>query len=267
MHKKQVDSLITKLNLSEITLDPEIQPRQLLNKEVVDEYVEAMRQGNQFPPVIVYFDGIINWLADGYHRYEAAKKYQQATIVADIQQGDRREAKLFSVGANTAHGFPRTNGDKRRAVQRLLDDQEWCQWSNREIARLCKVSHEMVRNLRNELSANDWQRQNLTKESFPTTQRFIRRNGKIQTMNVANIGSKVNCIKVKHQSLDKEFRIIEAQLEPPQITNERLAVKAQFIIQGPSNALPMIIAQMQKHHQFAENVWLQAQQLSVKSAS
>jgi hypothetical protein len=45
-------------------------------------------------------------------------------------------------------GWGRTHDDKRRAVLTLLNDPEWSKWSDREIARLCAVSHEFVRKLR-----------------------------------------------------------------------------------------------------------------------
>jgi hypothetical protein len=52
---------------------------------------------------------------------------------------------------------PRTNEDKRRAVMTLLGDEEWSQWSNREIARRCGVHHDLVGSLRSSLadSASD----------------------------------------------------------------------------------------------------------------
>ena len=55
---------------------------------------------------------------------------------------------LFSVGANAAHGLPRTREDKRPAVLTLLGDAEWSKWSDREIARQCGVAHSFVGSLR-----------------------------------------------------------------------------------------------------------------------
>lgn len=42
------------------------------------------------------------------------------------------------------HGLRRSNADKRRAMQMLLDDAEWVQWSDREVAKACAVSHTFV---------------------------------------------------------------------------------------------------------------------------
>ena len=38
--------------------------------------------------------------------------------------------------------------DKRRIIDRLLTDEEWSRWSDRDIARHCGVSHEFVRQRR-----------------------------------------------------------------------------------------------------------------------
>jgi hypothetical protein len=62
-----------------------------------------------------------------------------------VRQGSQRDAILYSVGANAAHGLKRTNADKRRAVETLLNDSEWGQWSNRKIAQVCAVDESTVR--------------------------------------------------------------------------------------------------------------------------
>src|SRR5690606_22774478 len=59
-------------------------------------------------------------------------------------------AVLYAVGANAQHGLRRSKADKRRAVETLLLDSEWCQWSDREIARRCSVGHTLVANVRKE---------------------------------------------------------------------------------------------------------------------
>lgn len=52
------------------------------------------------------------------------------TIAVDVRPGSQRDAILYSLGANAAHGRRRTNADKRRAVQRMLSDEEWSRWSH-----------------------------------------------------------------------------------------------------------------------------------------
>jgi len=111
---------------------------------VVNEYAEAMKAGSEFPPVVVFHDGETHWLADGYHRHAAATSAKAETITADVRQGALRDAVLYAAGANATHGLRRTNDDKRRAVETLLRDAEWSQWSDNEIARRCGVSQPFV---------------------------------------------------------------------------------------------------------------------------
>jgi hypothetical protein len=145
---------MTQLKVSQIELDYAIQPRAQLNMIVIGEYAEAMRSGANFPPVTVFLDAKGHyWLADGFHRIEAARMNGDglAAVEADVHQGDRRDAILHACGANAEHGLRRTNADKRRAVETLLKDDEWGVWSNAEIARRCAVDEKTVRNLRAEL--------------------------------------------------------------------------------------------------------------------
>lgn len=130
----------TKLHPDEIRTDGGTQPRDKINDEVVQRYVEALRERAKFPPITVYYDGEHYWIADGFHRLKAYRELKRKKIPAEIRQGGRREAILHAVGANAEHGLPRTREDVHRAIDTLLRDQEWGQWSDREIARTCKVS-------------------------------------------------------------------------------------------------------------------------------
>ena len=91
--------------------------------------------GADFRAHSVFYDGQAYWLADGFHRVRAAQEAGLAGINADVRQGTRRDAVLFSAGANAVHGLRRSNADKRRAVETLLNDEEWRAWSDNEIAR------------------------------------------------------------------------------------------------------------------------------------
>jgi DNA-binding HxlR family transcriptional regulator len=145
---------IITLPLNKIRTDGGTQPRFALDIHIIHEYRALMDAGTQFPPVIVFYDGSDYWLADGFHRFNAVLKYppiKPTEIAAEVRQGTQRDAVLFSVGANASHGLRRSGGDKRRAVARLLKDDEWGTWSDREIARRCAVSHPFVATVRQEM--------------------------------------------------------------------------------------------------------------------
>lgn len=136
------------MDLNRLNIDGGTQTRVALNEAVVAEYAEALLEGAKLPMVTAFFDGSTYWLADGFHRYFAHKQAKKGGINVDVRQGTKRDAVLFSTGANSTHGLRRTNEDKRRAVRVLLDDEEWSTWSDREIAKQCDVSHTFVANLR-----------------------------------------------------------------------------------------------------------------------
>lgn len=133
--------------LREIRTDGGTQSRTRLDPAKVAEYAEALEAGATFPPVTLFYSGEAYWLADGFHRV-AAYRHGGAgpdyAIPADVRQGTRRDAVLFACGANATHGLPRSTEDKENAVLTLLRDLDWSQWSNREIARRCHVSHDFV---------------------------------------------------------------------------------------------------------------------------
>ena len=124
------------------------QSRVSVDTKTVDEYAEALQNGATLPPVTVFFDGTNYWLADGFHRLAAHRRPNRREIEVEQRDGTQRDAILHSVGANASHGLRRSNADKRRAVEMLLSDPEWSQWSDREIAKQCAVSHPFVADVR-----------------------------------------------------------------------------------------------------------------------
>lgn len=136
------------MNINALVLDEKLQSRTEISETTVSEYAENMKAGDEFPPVLVYFCGVHYYLTDGYHRYHAHKRAEKVSILCEIVNGTRRDAILYAAGANSKHGMRRTHADKRKAVMMLLDDLEWSDWSNSEIARRCGVSPTFVANLR-----------------------------------------------------------------------------------------------------------------------
>lgn len=136
------------INLKTIRIDGNTQSRAELNESTVGEYAEVLHDGGELPAVVVFFDGSDNWLADGFHRFHAYGRDNRASIPSDVRQGTRRDALMHAAGANQTHGLRRTNDDKRRAVQILLDDADAAKWSDRKIAGHCGVTHPFVSGLR-----------------------------------------------------------------------------------------------------------------------
>jgi len=211
---------MSQLELSLILTDGGTQPRASLKPELIDEYAEAMTAGAKFPPAIVFSDGTSYWLADGFHRLEAAKKIGSPTIAVDIRPGNRRDAILHAVGANAIHGLRRSNADKRRAVLTLLGDPEWCQWSNSEIAKQCRVVEGLVRKLKEELSSyntkidqaytrkcgvdEDTLREAQRRLEAQSQERTAQRQGTTYTISTNNIGKRNKSVGSTEKSAPTE---------------------------------------------------------------
>lgn len=142
------------LELLKIQHEAGTQARESINEAKVSEYAEHLENGGEFPPVVVFFDGDKYWLADGWHRFLAHQRIGMLKIHERVELGTKRDAMLYSFGANATHGLPRTNADKRRAVSLMLADPEWVKWSDSEIARRCCVSQPFVGKLREPNSYN-----------------------------------------------------------------------------------------------------------------
>src|SRR5262249_10900940 len=105
------------------------------------------------------------------------------SIAATIHPGGQRAALLHALGANDTHGHRRTDMDRRHAIELMLADPEWQAWSNREIARQCRVSEFLVRTVRQELAPPQ------ETEAPPEQTRKVTRGGKQFTMRTERIGT------------------------------------------------------------------------------
>lgn len=181
---------IEMLAIGKIRADSRVQSRTELDQFTIDTYAERMKEGVCFPPVVVFFDGKDHWLADGFHRLEAEKQIGSEEINVEKKKGGKRDATLYSIGSNISHGLARSNADKRRSVEMLLDDEEWLKWSDRAIAKLCGVSHSFVSKVRSEFSLET---------DASGTRSYITRHGSEAKMKTALIGVGKN--------IDPELRV------------------------------------------------------------
>jgi len=154
-----VEDRILQLRLSQVTADPGLQPRTECPMETIEKYARQAEDGVQLRgkrgdeyPVVFHDPSDTFWLADGFLRFEAYGMAGKRTEWFRVHEGTRRDALLYAVGCNDAHGLPRGNADKHRAVQLLLEDPEMADWPNRKIGRYCAVSEFLVRTVREEMA-------------------------------------------------------------------------------------------------------------------
>lgn len=208
------------LNIDLIITDRGTQSRIEINEPTVAEYAQAVANGDKFPPIIVFHDGTDYFLADGFHRYFAHLRSKKVSIVCDVRRGTVRDAKRFGFGANNKNGLRPTIADRRKAVKEMLEDLEWQDLSDREIARECGVSHTFVATVRKDLEVKiiieSKQKSDKTTEK-PSTKVTT------DTKESNTSGTEVAVLPPK-DGYDKEM--VDAIIAENTKLNDRLAIKA-----------------------------------------
>lgn len=164
------------MKITQLKIDLQTQSRVTINQDAVAEYADAMMDGEKFPPVTAFYDGKHYYLADGYHRYFAAKKAGIDEIDCYVKNGTIRDAVLYSVGVNSAHGLRRNNEDKRKAVMTILGDVEWAGWSDITIAKKCQVTGAFVGRVRKTLNLES------------TSRKYVNKHGTVVSVETKNQG-------------------------------------------------------------------------------
>jgi len=96
-------------------------------EKTIRRYEEKFLNLEKLPPCRVFYDGHSFWLADGRHRVEAARRAQFEAIECTVSDGGEREAILFALSANHAHGLVSNAQDRKKIAMILLNDPEWSQ--------------------------------------------------------------------------------------------------------------------------------------------
>lgn len=172
-----------KLNLLAIRIDGGTQARLAINEAVVGEYAARMDDGEDFPPVTVFFDQTDYWLADGFHRYHAIQKNGKASINADVREGSLEDAILYSYGANSRRGLSMTPEDNLHIIKSMFCHPKWRLWSNNEIARQIGMSGAYIGRIKRDLERD---------EKIPVLdgEKTYKRQGVELQMNTEKLGKK-----------------------------------------------------------------------------
>jgi len=137
-----------KIKLDDLRIDGGTQGREVIDQTTVYNYLERMKEGDEFPKMFAFYDGATYWLVDGFHRYHAYKLLGIKEVEIAYKPGTLDEAQIHSYGVNDTHGKPRTNEDKRKVVLLALEHPSLQGKSDREIAKVCHVSVSFVGSIR-----------------------------------------------------------------------------------------------------------------------
>ena len=198
------------LNLDKIKIDGGTQSRAKIDQDVVAEYADLIKSGTVFPPITVFYDGVDYILADGFHRYFANRKAGTPNCEVQLHEGTLRDAILFSFSANHSHGLRRTTADKLKAVTAMLEDIEWQDWSDREIAKHCNVSSMLVGIIRKELGTTKKETKFMRNGKEITQSEKPKKDDPVETFNQAAIDAEIQ--KAATENLQKENEDLKDQL-------------------------------------------------------
>lgn len=168
--------IVTNVPIEALILDPKLQTREMTgrgtgDKDTVERYYEKMSEGVKFPPIVVYNVGTKLLVVDGFQRILAAKKCRFLDFSAEIvrtKDGNPvtwEDAVAYACQANEEHGKPRTQADRRKALNLFLDTialenvggvlKLKPEWSARSVAAAVKVSDFLVKTVFRERKINN----------------------------------------------------------------------------------------------------------------
>jgi hypothetical protein len=237
-----------KVMIEHIEYDSENQARERLDNDTVAEYADAMERKEKLPPIVCYHDGSTYWLADGFHRYHAARKRGEKLIEAQVIKGSRDDARWHAAGANTQHGLKRTTADKQKALRLALALRP--NLSDRKIAAHCGVSDKTVAALRAKASSE------IPKIDTP---RVATRNGVEYPINTANIGRRDSFREEATQSPAEPsdpWHDSDEGDEPAAAPARRTGAKPEPLRDATGTAVPDEIAEAFQDHKDEVNALL-----------
>jgi len=112
-------------------------------EDKVQEYQEAMAEGQEFPAITVWDKGGNYWLIDGMHRLLASKRLGKEAVKAEVVELENElEARLLAIEKNMLHGIPLDREEKRELARLLYADGVEIE----KLRRLFRVSERTIYN-------------------------------------------------------------------------------------------------------------------------
>ena len=177
--KEDRSMTVMKLKPSDLTLSDEVLPRQSKSRGGIDKYKAILRRF-ELPPLLVVYDGTVRWLADARSRLQAHVELGAEEVKCDVVKGTKEDAIWL---AAAKHAMPRTNAEKRNAVELLLKTEKGQHSTNEQIADHVGCSAVFVSHVLDKKKA-------AAEAGKPLPPRVVEevRGGKVVEVNVTNTG-------------------------------------------------------------------------------
>lgn len=126
------------VSLDMIRTDSDIEYKEKQHICIIQRFAKVMRDGDDYPSVICFFDGKHYRLIYGINLLKAAELAGQKTILVEVH--------------SNPYIYPHKNNDKGRTVKKVLSlleamgEEEKLNWSTYKIAAICCVSDRTVCN-------------------------------------------------------------------------------------------------------------------------
>jgi len=148
---------MTELPLKSITKDDDIYPRVHESQKTIDSYVEALKAGAKFPPIVVQKISVngkeSTIMLDGLHRLRAYEKEKKNTIETEYWKDEvldkeewLNELRLESAKCNATHGDRLTQPDKERVATNIARSDLRKKWTEQRIADALGVARTTIHN-------------------------------------------------------------------------------------------------------------------------
>jgi uncharacterized ParB-like nuclease family protein/phage terminase small subunit len=191
------------LAVAELQADAALQPRTVLTPTVIEEYATLYREAEDeepLPPLEVFEVEGRYYLADGFHRAAAAQRAQRLTVLCRVYHGTRQDAIRHAALANLKRGLPDGHGDRAQMLERLIQDPEVGQRSDRQLAADLGLSHMTVYRARQRLAHIATLTQEL--EAQPTTARTPAAQRQEQLASFLAVPVEQVALLAKHRAME-----------------------------------------------------------------
>lgn len=119
--QRDIQGEVRRVALDDLVVDPGLQFRDRTDESAVDDYAQAIEDGERLPALTAFdVDGRL-YLAGGFHRHLAARKVGLKEFEVDVRPGTMEDAIRFAIQDNARHGLRRSPATQVAAIRKAIE--------------------------------------------------------------------------------------------------------------------------------------------------